>query len=239
MTATGTTIRLCLRDYDAVLFDLDGVVTKTERLHAAAWKRLFDAFLRERARATGEPFVPFDVSQDYRRYVDGKPRTDGVKSFLAARDIPLPLGSPADAPGDTSMHALGKRKDEYFRQEAQEHGVEVYESTVHLLRVLRAHDVKTAVVSSSKNCAAVVEAAGLTDLFDTRVDGLDLVRSGLAGKPAPDMFVEAAARLHVAPTRAVVVEDALSGVAAGRAGAFGLVLGVDRACQAHALREAG
>ncbi len=239
MTGTATTIQLSPRDYDAVLFDLDGVVTKTERLHAAAWKTLFDTFLRQRAATTGEAFVPFDLDADYRRYVDGKPRNDGVASFLDARGIVLPFGNAEDAPGESTVRALGKLKDEYFRQELQQHGVEVYESTVRVIRAVRALDLRTAVVSSSKNCAAVVEAAGITDLFDTRVDGLDLTRSKLRGKPAPDMFLEAARRLRVAPARAVVVEDALSGVAAGRAGAFGLVLGVDRAGQAHALREAG
>jgi beta-phosphoglucomutase family hydrolase len=239
MSATGTTIRLSPRDYDAVLFDLDGVLTKTAILHASAWKRLFDAFLEHHAARTGEDFDPFDSDTDYRNYVDGKPRYEGVASFLAAREIALPRGSDSDAPGEQSIHALGKLKDQYFEQQMQQRGVEVYDSTIRVVRELRAHDVKTAVVSSSRNCAAVLAAAGIAELFDTRVDGLDLERTNLKGKPAPDTFLAAAERLDASPARTVVVEDALSGVAAGRAGEFGLVIGIDRAGRAHTLCEAG
>jgi beta-phosphoglucomutase family hydrolase len=239
VSGTGPVVTLSPRDYDAVLFDLDGVLTKTAGVHAAAWKKLFDEFLEERARASGEPFVPFDIDTDYRRYVDGKPRLDGVLSFLAARAIALPCGSADDASGAQTVHGLAKRKDEHFMRHLDECGVERYESAVALVEGLRTHDVKTAVVSSSRNCATVLEAAGIAALFDTRVDGLDVDELGFRGKPAPDMFLEAAKRLGVEPRRAIVVEDAIAGVAAGRAGAFGLVIGVDRAGHSQALREAG
>lgn len=188
MTSSATTILLSPRDYDAVLFDLDGVVTKTAKVHAAAWKRLFDSFLRRREADKGEPFVPFDADSDYRLYVDGKPRNDGVTSFLAARGIELPHGSPTEAPSEDSIHALGKLKDRHFHEELQQRGVEVYDSTVRLIQALRAHRIKTAVVSSSRNCTAVLEAAGISTLFDTQVDGLDLEATAIRGKPAPDTF---------------------------------------------------
>lgn len=226
-------------DYDAVLFDLDGVLTRTASVHAAAWKKLFDEFLARRAADTGEPFVPFDAEADYRRYVDGKPRYDGVASFLEARGIALPYGEADDGPGVQTIHGLGDRKDGYFLERLERHGVEIYEAAVSLVRALRAHGVKTAVVSSSRNCAAVLEAAGISGLFDARVDGKDIARLHLDGKPAPDAFLEAARRVGTAPARAVVVEDALAGVAAGRAGRFGLVIGVDEGDQSQALREAG
>jgi beta-phosphoglucomutase family hydrolase len=228
-----TSIPLCTlspRDYDAVLFDLDGVLTRTASVHAAAWKKLFDEFLEQRATTAGEAFVPFDVGADYRLYVDGKPREEGVSAFLASRGIALP---------DSEVSRLAEVKDRYFSQALEQHGVQTYESAIALVRALRAENVRTAVVSSSRNCAAVLEAAGITDLFDARVDGLDLVRFGLPGKPAPDSFLEAARRLDAEPARSVVVEDAIAGVAAGRSGGFGRVIGVDRVGQSAALREAG
>ncbi|MGZ9039089.1 MAG: HAD family hydrolase, partial [Burkholderiales bacterium] len=225
MSGTGLVVTLSPRDYDAALFDLDGVLTNTASVHAAAWKALFDDFLRRRGEATGAKFIPFDIETDYRRYVDGKPRLDGVKSFLAAREIDLPCGTPDDAPDAATVHGLAKRKDENFTARLHAHGVERYPRAVALVEALRAQDVKTAVVSSSRNCAMVLEAAGIAHLFDARVDGIDLEQFGFAGKPAPDMFLEAARRLRVEPGRAAVLEDAIAGVEAGRAGGFALVIG--------------
>ena len=239
MKKTVPIVTLSPRDYDAVLFDLDGVLTKTASVHAAAWKRLFDGFLEQRAAATGEAFIPFDIESDYRRYVDGKPRYDGVASFLDSRGIALPSGAPDDAPGMQTTHALGNMKDHYFLQQLEQHGVEPYEAAIALVETLRTQEVKTAVVSSSNNCMAVLEAAGISRLFDARVDGLDITRLALNGKPAPDGFLEGARRVKANPSRVVVVEDAVAGVEAGRAGRFGLVIGVDLSGQSQALREAG
>jgi beta-phosphoglucomutase family hydrolase len=232
-------ITLSPRDYDAVLFDLDGVLTRTASVHAAVWKQLFDAFLEKRATQAGEPFVPFDIDTDYPRYVDGKPRYDGVASFLESRGIELPLGTPEDGPDVQSVRALGNLKDRYFLQQLEQHGVESYKTSIALARHLRAHKIRTAVVSSSNNCAAVLEAAGIAQLFDARVDGKDVTRLELKGKPEPDAFLEAARRVGAEPSRAVVVEDAIAGVEAGRAGRFGCVIGVDRSGHAQALRAAG
>jgi HAD superfamily hydrolase (TIGR01509 family) len=208
-------------------------------VHAAAWKKLFDAFLERRAAETGEPFVPFDIDADYRRYVDGKPRDDGVAAFLAARSIELPAGTPEDGPGLHTVHALGNLKDQYFMEHLQRHGVDSYEDAISLVQTLRAKDLRAAVVSSSNNCAAVLEAAGLTQLFDARADGRDISGLELQGKPAPDAFLDPARRVRVEVSRAVVVEDATAGVEAARAGRFGCVIGVDRGGQSRALREAG
>ena len=227
------------RDYDAVLFDLDGVLTRTASVHAAAWKRLFDEFLRRRSADTGEPFVPFDIDADYRRHVDGKPRYAGVAAFLKSRGIELPQGAQEDGPGVQSVRALGHLKDKYFLEHLEQRGVEPYEAAITLVRALRAQQIKTAVVSSSNNCAKVLETTGIAHLFDARVDGKDITRLGLKGKPAPDAFLEAARRLGIEPSRAVVVEDAIAGIEAGRAGRFGCVIGVDRGGQSLALREAG
>jgi beta-phosphoglucomutase family hydrolase len=239
MTSIAPVVTLSPRDYDAVLFDLDGVLTRTASVHAAAWKRLFDGFLAQRAADTGEAFVAFDIEADYRRYFDGKPRYDGVVAFLESRGIAMPCGTPEDGPGTHTMHALGNLKDQYFLQHLEQHGVEVYAEAIALVHTLRAQEVKTAVVSSSNNCAAVLEAAGISPLFDARVDRRDISRLALNGKPAPDAFLEAAQRLQAEPARAVVVEDAIAGVEAGRAGRFGLVIGVDHSGQSQALREAG
>ena len=226
-------------DYDAVLFDLDGVLTKTAQVHAAAWKRLFDGFLEPRAAKAGKPFVPFDIDADYLRYVDGKSRSDGVAAFLESRGIKLPIGSPGDGSEVQSVHSLGNLKDQYFLDDLKRDGVETYEAAIDLVRELRAEEIKTAVVSSSNNCAAVLEAAGISNLFDARVDGKDITALELHGKPAPDAFLEAARRVGAEPARAVVVEDAIAGVEAGRAGRFGCVIGVDRHEQAQALRDGG
>jgi trehalose 6-phosphate phosphatase len=214
-------------DFDAVIFDLDGVVTRTATVHARAWKRVFDEYLFSRAVETGEPFEPFDIDADYVRYVDGKPRYDGVRSFLASRGIELPEGDLEDGPEAETVCGLGNRKNELYN-DLLESGVEVFEDTVEQIRAWRALGLKTAIVSSSKNCAPVLRAAGLSDLFDVRVDGVESARWGLVGKPAPDIFVKAAELLGVEPVRAVVFEDAVAGVQAGRAGGFGWVVGVDR-----------
>ncbi|MFH1871581.1 MAG: beta-phosphoglucomutase family hydrolase [Pseudomonadota bacterium] len=239
MTSVCPVITLSPRDYDAVLFDLDGVLTRSASVHAAAWKKLFDGFLEQRATQAGEPFVPFDIATDYPRYVDGKPRYDGVAAFLASRGIDLPLGAAEDGPEVKSVRALGNLKDRYFQQHLEQDGIEPYEAAIALVRTLRAQEIKTAVVSSSNNAAAVLEVAGIAPLFDTRVDGKDVTRLELEGKPAPDAFLEAARRLGAEPARAVVVEDAIAGVEAGRAGRFGCVIGVDRRDQTQALRDAG
>lgn len=239
MTCLCPIITLSPRDYDAVLFDLDGVLTRTASVHASAWKKLFDRFLEQRAKQTGEPFVPFDLSTDYPRYVDGKPRYDGVAAFLESRGVELPMGAPDDGPDVHSVGALGNLKDQYFLEHLERHGAEPYAAAIALVRKFREQDIKTAVVSSSNNCAAVLEAAGIVQLFDARVDGTDVTHLKLSGKPAPDAFVEAARRVGADPSRAVVVEDAIVGVEAGRAGRFGCVIGVDRRGHAKALRDAG
>ena len=228
-----------LAGLDAVVFDMDGVVTETATVHAASWKRLFDGFLAERTRRTGEPLVAFDVKTDYLRHVDGRNRYDGVRGFLASRGITLPEGTPADPPDAETVCGLGNRKDEFFHAHVREHGVRVFPSTVSLLDDLRAAGVRTAIVTASRNAEEVLAAGGVRHLFDEKVDGVVSAELGLPGKPEPATFLEAAARLGVAPGRAAVIEDALSGVEAGRRGGFGLVVGVDRMGQADALRTAG
>jgi len=214
--------------FDAVLLDMDGVLTDTASVHASAWKRMFDEFLRARAAASGGRFVPFDIGTDYARHVDGKPRYDGVRDFLRARGITLPEGAPDDPPQAQTVHGLGNRKDQLVNEVIGSEGVRVFPGSVSLLEWLRAAGIRTAVVTSSQNRARVLEAAGLGALFDVAVDGITIVERGLAGKPAPDMFLEAARALGVDPARAVVVEDAISGVEAGARGGFGLVVGVAR-----------
>lgn len=225
--------------FDAVLFDLDGVLTDTARIHAGCWKAMFDAFLRERAQTAGEDLRPFEIGTDYRLHVDGKPRFDGVRDFLVSRGIALPEGAPDDAAGEESVCGLGNRKNEMVNVAIAEQGVEAYPGSVALVRRLRDEGIKTAVVSSSTNCETVLVAAKIADLFETRVDGEVATRLGLPGKPAPDTYLEAARRLGVEPERAVVVEDAIVGVQSGRAGRFGLVVGVARKDDADALRESG
>jgi trehalose-phosphatase len=230
---------LDLQAFDAAVFDLDGVVTRTATVHAAAWKALFDAFLERRAARTGVAFRPFDAEVDYRRYVDGKPRYEGVRSFLESRGIDLPYGSPDDPPDRETICGLGNRKNEFFHARLAQGGVELFDSSVALIRRLREEGLKTALVSSSKNATAVLAAAGLTDLFDIRVDGIEAARLGLKGKPDPDIFRRATDLLKIDPARAVGVEDAIAGVEAIRAAGFGLVVGVDRTGQSAALREHG
>lgn len=224
---------------DAAVFDMDGVVTDTASVHAAAWKRLFDEYLAERARRTGEAFQPFDADGDYRRYVDGKARYDGVRSFLASRGVSLPEGDPSDAPGAETVCGLGNRKDAYFLAHLREHGAEAYGSTVEFVRKLQAAGIRTAIISASRNMAEVLEAAGVRHLFEVKVDGVDAEKLGLKGKPDPAVFLEAARRLGVKPERSAVVEDALAGVEAGRRGGFGLVVGVSRSAHPQALLDAG
>ena len=228
-------VNLSRSDYDAVIFDLDGVITKTAKVHSRAWKKMFDEYLEKRS---GGNFRPFG-DEDYRRYVDGKPRYEGVRSFLESRGIELPYGTPEDAPNKETVCGLGNRKDELFHRLLERDGVEVYAPAVDLLRRLRSRGFKTAVVSSSKNCAAVLEAAGIRELFDIKTDGVDAQELGLEGKPSPDIFLVAAERLEVKPDRAVVLEDAISGVKAGRSGHFALVVGVDRTGHGDDLQAKG
>jgi beta-phosphoglucomutase family hydrolase len=231
---------LGLRDgIRACLFDLDGVLTQTAKLHAAAWKEMFDEFLRKRAAQTGQRFEPFDQVADYDEYVDGKPRYDGVRSFLAARGIELPEGTPEDPPEAETVHGLGNRKNDLVLALMRRQGVQVYEGSVRYVRAVREAGLGRAVVTSSANAEDVLAAAGIDDLFDVRIDGVVAAREHLEGKPAPDTFLAAARALSVPAAEAAVFEDALAGVAAGRAGRFGLVVGVDRVGQAEALREHG
>ncbi|MFG3357024.1 beta-phosphoglucomutase family hydrolase [Streptomyces griseofuscus] len=223
----------------ACLFDLDGVLTQTAKVHAAAWKEMFDAYLRERAQREGTEFVPFDAVRDYDECVDGRPREDGVRTFLAARGVHLPEGSPQDPPDAETVQALGARKNELVLRRIREDGVEPYEGSVRFLHEVRAAGLACAVVSSSANARDVLAAAGIADLFDERVDGVVTRERQLRGKPAPDTYLEAARELSVEPGAAAVFEDALAGVEAGRAGRFGLVVGVDRVGQAEQLRAHG
>lgn len=225
--------------FDAVLFDLDGVLTDTAKVHADCWKKMFDAFLHQRATANNEPFQPFDIETDYKLYVDGKPRFDGVRSMLQSRGIQLPEGTPDDAPDSETVCGLGNRKNDLVNTVLASDGVEAYAGSVALVRHLREQGIKTAVVSSSANCEVVLRAANILDLFDTRVDGQVASRLHLAGKPAPDTYLKAAELLGVAPSRAVVVEDAISGVQSGSAGGFGLVVGVSRHDNAEELKQNG
>src|SRR5919201_62701 len=223
----------------ACLFDLDGVLTKTAVVHAAAWKEMFDAYLRERAARGGGEFVPFDSVADYDEYVDGKPRYEGVQSFLASRGIELPRGTPDDPPGAETIDGLGNRKNELVLRLIREKGVEPYEGSVRYVKAARDAGLRRAVVSSSTNCRDVLAAAGIEDLFEERIDGVVAEHEHLRGKPAPDTFLAGARALGVEPAQATVFEDALAGVEAGRAGNFGCVVGVDRVGQADALREHG
>ena len=223
----------------ACLFDLDGVLTKTAVVHARAWKQMFDAFLRERAERTRTPFVPFDAVSDYHEYVDGESRLDGVRAFLAARGIELAEGDAADPPEAQTVHGLGARKNELLLRLIEREGVAAYEGSVRYVRAVRDAGLRRAVVSSSANCRQVLEAARIADLFEVRIDGIVVEKLQLRGKPAPDAFLAAAHALGIVPAEAAVFEDALAGVEAGRAGGFGLVVGVDRADQEEALRSHG
>ena len=223
------TIRACL-------FDMDGVLTDTASVHAEAWKRMFDEYLRERLGPDAEPF---DIARDYGQYVDGKPREDGVRDFLASRGIELPEGTPDDPPDADTIYGVGKRKNVLVLKLIEERGVDVYEGSVKFVDAARAAGLKTAVVSSSANTKLILDSAGIADRFEARVDGVTLATEHIKGKPAPDSFLRAAELLEVPPAEAAVFEDALAGVAAGHAGGFGVTVGVDRHGQPDALREHG
>lgn len=225
--------------YEAALFDLDGVLTPTATVHTAAWKRTFDAFLEEWSRHSGAEQAPFDPVADYRTHVDGRPRFDGVAEFLSSRSIELPRGDPRDRPGYDTVCAVGNLKNDLVTDILESEGVDPYPGSVALLDLLEPMGLALAVVSASANAEAVLTAAGLVDRFAARVDGVVAAALGLAGKPAPDPFWEAARLLAVAPARCVVIEDAVAGVEAGVAGGFGAVIGVDRHDDPRALEAAG
>ena len=226
-------------DIRAFLFDLDGVLTQTAKVHAAAWKDTFDGFLRAEAARTGGSFVPFDAVADYDTYVDGRPRLDGTRAFLHSRAVDLPEGAEGDPPGTRSVHGLSRAKNDTVLRMIREQGVQPYAGSVEYVHRLRALGLPSAVVSSSANCRDVLRAAGIEELFDVVVDGVVAKREGLPGKPAPDTYLAAARALGVEPAHAAVFEDALAGVASGRAGGFGAVVGVDRTGQAGELRRNG
>jgi beta-phosphoglucomutase family hydrolase len=221
------------------LFDLDGVLTQTAKVHAAAWKQMFDEYLKRRAERAGEEFVPFDARKDYDTYVDGKPRYEGVQSFLESRGINLPRGKPSDPPDAETVDGLGNRKNALVLDLIHEHGVEPYEGSVRYLHAARDAGLRRAVVSSSTNCRDVLRAAGIEDLLEVRMDGVVAEREHIKGKPAPDTYLKAAEMLGSEPKQCAVFEDALAGVESGRAGNFGCVVGVDRVGQAEALKQHG
>ena len=223
----------------ACLFDLDGVLTQTAVVHAAAWKQMFDEYLRERSQRTGEEQAPFDEKADYGPYVDGKPRSDGVRSFLESRGIELPEGEPGDSPEAETVAGLGNRKNQLVLEVIRKQGVKPYEGSVRYLEAARDAGLRIAVVSASANCRDVLVAAGIEEFFEARIDGVVATERGLKGKPAPDTFLAGAEALGVEAAEAVVFEDAIAGVEAGRAGNFGYVVGVDRVDHADALREHG
>jgi beta-phosphoglucomutase family hydrolase len=223
----------------ACLFDLDGVLTQTATVHAVAWKETFDAYLAERARRTGEKFVPFDAVHDYDLYVDGRPRADGTRAFLESRGIHLPEGQANDPPGAETVHGISNQKNQILLERLRTGGVAVYPGSLRYLRAVRQAGLRCAVVSASANTRQVLEAAGIADQFDVCIDGIIAEQEHLRGKPAPDTYLAAAHRLDVEPRQGAVFEDALAGVEAGRAGGFGCVVGVDRTGQAEALRQHG
>jgi beta-phosphoglucomutase family hydrolase len=225
--------------YDAVLFDLDGVITNTAEVHAACWKKMFDEYLQNRTMQKGEAFRPFDLATDYRLYVDGKPRFDGVRDFLASRGLQLPEGNPDDPPQAETVRGLGNRKNDLVSEIIEDIGVVAYEGSVEFIHQLRRKDFKIAVVTSSENCMAVLKSAKLDAFFEVRVDGNMIQTQQLAGKPAPDTFLMAAKLLGAEPRRTVVIEDAISGVQAGCTGNFGLVIGVARKGNAEELKQHG
>lgn len=224
--------------YRAVILDMDGVITRSARTHFAAWKRMFDDYLRERAKRTDTEFRPF-TEEDYYRYVDGKPRYEGARSFLQSREIDLPYGEAGDDPESETVCGLGNRKNRYFLMQLKEHGVESYDSTRDFIIWFKSTGGLVAAISSSRNARAVLDAADVTDMFDVIVEGIDSTRLNLQGKPHPDIFLEAARELEVEPGESVVVEDAIAGVEAGKAGGFGLVVGVDRQGNNTGLKEGG
>ena len=227
------------KEVRACLFDLDGVLTDTASVHKRAWKAMFDAYLQDRAKRTGQAFVPFDAGADYLKFVDGKKREDGVRAFLDSRGVQLPEGNLDDGPGFETINGLGNRKNELFHRTLREDGVEVFEGSRRYLEAVTVADLAVAVVSSSANTREVLEVTGLARFVQHRVDGVTMREEHIAGKPAPDSFLRAAQLLDVEPGAAAVFEDALAGVQAGRAGDFGFVVGVDRVGQSEALRRSG
>ncbi len=225
-------------DFEAVIFDLDGVITKTAQTHSAAWKKMFDDYLKKREQKYGESFVAFTRS-DYLNYVDGKPRYKGVASFLASRGIDLDWGTPEDEAGKETVCGLGNQKNNAFLEVLKKDGAEVFPSTVNLMKEMKAAGIPMGVASSSKNCKAVLEAVGLEHFFSARVDGVVSVELGLNGKPEPDIFTTACEKMGVSPANSIVVEDAVSGVQAGAKGNFGLTLGIAREDNAEELRQNG
>jgi beta-phosphoglucomutase family hydrolase len=223
----------------ACLFDLDGVLTQTAKVHDAAWKEVFDEFLRSDSERTGKPYVPFDPVNDYNSYVDGRPRADGVRTFLASRGIDLPDGAPDDPPSALTVNGLGNHKNDILLRRLREDGVDVYDGSVAFLRAAAAAGLRRAVVSASANCRQVLEAAGIDHLLEVRVDGQVAARENLRGKPFPDTFLAAVRRLDVSAQQAAIFEDATAGVQAGRDGGFGLVVGVDRVGHADDLMAHG
>lgn len=225
-------------NFDGAIFDMDGVITKTALVHASAWKRMFDEFLQRRHAETGEAFREFTPA-DYLAFVDGRPRYEGVRAFLNSRDILLPFGKPSDRPDAQTICGLGNRKNEFFNRVIDEEGVEVYDSTICLIRQLLCKGIQVGVATSSKNCVRVLERAGVAQLFATRVDGVISAEMGLKGKPEPDIFATACDNLGVNASRAMIVEDAVAGVQAASRGRFGLTLGVARDNNAEELRRNG
>lgn len=232
-------MKIAPEKFDAVLFDLDGVLTSTMTIHATSWQRMFNDYLDERAKSFGETHQPFEIASDYKMYVDGKLRNDGARAFLLSRGISLPEGDPDDPPGLETVSGLANRKDRMVKSALAENGVDLYEGSMKVVRHVRELGLKTAVVSASKNCSLILEVAGIRDMFDSVVDGTVASRHDLRGKPEPDTFLFAASHLGVTPGRAVVVEDAVSGVAAGKAGGFGLVIGIDHHGDAQQLMDNG
>jgi beta-phosphoglucomutase family hydrolase len=226
-------------NFDAIIFDMDGVITKTAVVHSLAWKKMFDEYLHYREKEYNEPFREFTHADDYLSFVDGRPRYKGVETFLKSRGINIPFGEPADEPGKETVCGLGNRKNEVFNKVLEEEGVGVYGSTIRLIKELLERGVKVGVATSSQNCEFILKRAGIKNLFGTHVDGVVSAKLGLKGKPEPDIFTTASDNLGVEYHRAIVVEDAVSGVQAGAKGHFGLVIGVAREKNAHELKSHG
>ncbi len=226
-------------NFDAVIFDMDGVITKTAVVHSLAWKKMFDEYLLYREKKYNESFREFTHAEDYLSYVDGRPRYKGVEAFLLSRGIHIPAGEPDDDPVAETICGLGNRKNEFFNNVLDEDGVEVYDSTIKLIKELQDKKVRIGVATSSKNCLVILQKAGITDMFETRVDGIISAEMGLKGKPEPDIFKTASDNLGVKYKRAIVIEDAVSGVQAGAKGKFGLVVGVARENNSYELKNNG
>ena len=238
-TKQGQEVPSISENYHGLIFDLDGVITQTAKVHARAWKKMFDQFLEKLSEEEGTDYKPLDIETDYPKYIDGIPRYDGVREFLKSRDIELPYGSPSDPPDNQTICGLGNRKNELFLETLEEQGAEVYGDTVTMIKKWRAAGLKTAVISSSKNCKPVLETARLLHLFDARVDGVISAELDIPGKPEPDIFIEAAVRLNRSPAQCVVFEDAIAGVAAASKGHLGLTVGVARQDNDDELLENG